>query len=206
MRQAALTKANDDPRGTAARILDAAEEVFAEIGFAGASTREIARRAGVPFGALHYHWGSKKELLEAVYARVSQRFRDTIARALPFTAETPGEACDRLVEAFVDVLATNRNATRLLYRHSIDRTESDPVVLLMEFWGSLFQTMRDLGVAAPPDAAAILVMSNAFVATVVDEFGQRMALGGDIRESPVARDKVLVELRRLARSAFRIPT
>src|SRR5439155_5649321 len=69
MRQEVLDKAREDPRGTPARILDAAEDVFAAEGYAGASMRDIARRAEVPFGALHYHWGSKKQLWEAVFTR-----------------------------------------------------------------------------------------------------------------------------------------
>jgi len=40
MRQEVLDKARDDPHGTPARLLDAAEEVFAEGGYAGAATRE----------------------------------------------------------------------------------------------------------------------------------------------------------------------
>jgi len=73
MRQEVLDKARDDPHGTPARLLAAAEEVFAEGGYAGAATREIARRAGVPFGALHYHWGSKRQLWEAVFKRLGER-------------------------------------------------------------------------------------------------------------------------------------
>lgn len=205
MRQAALDKANDDPQGTAARILDAAEAIFAEVGYAGTSTREVARRARVPFGALHYHWGSKKELFEAVLARVAECLRDTLARSLPSTAGSPGETLDRLVDAFVDVLAQNRNGTRLLYRYTLERYQPDPTELLLEFWGYLFQTLRDRGVTVPSDGAPMLVLANAFVACVVDELGQRVALEGDIRESPVARERLLVELRRLARSVFRVP-
>src|SRR5439155_1275112 len=43
MRQEALDKAREDPRGTPARILDAAEDVFAEQGYGAASTGELAR-------------------------------------------------------------------------------------------------------------------------------------------------------------------
>src|SRR5207253_1300527 len=82
MRQEALDKAREDPSGTPARILDAAEDVFAEQGYGAASTREMARRAGVPFGALHYHWGSKKQLWEAVFKRLGERTRETIMRNL----------------------------------------------------------------------------------------------------------------------------
>jgi len=205
MRQATLDKANEEPEGTAARILDAAEAVFSEVGFAGTSTREVARRAAVPFGALHYHWGSKFELFEAVLARVAQRLSDTLARSLPGSADNPGETLDRMVDAFVDVLVQNRNGTRLLYRHALERYEPDPTGILLEFWGYLFQTLREHGVAIPTDAAPMLVLANAFVSCVVDELGQQVALEGDIRESPAARERLLVELRRLARSGFRVP-
>jgi TetR/AcrR family transcriptional regulator len=49
-----------------ARILKAAEEVFAATGFAGARTSQIAKRAGVPKANLHYYFGTK----EALYQRV----------------------------------------------------------------------------------------------------------------------------------------
>jgi TetR/AcrR family transcriptional regulator len=49
-----------------ARILKAAEEVFATAGFAGARTAAIARRAGVPKANLHYYFGTK----EALYRRL----------------------------------------------------------------------------------------------------------------------------------------
>jgi TetR/AcrR family transcriptional regulator len=49
-----------------ARILKAAEEVFATAGFAGARTAAIAQRAGVPKANLHYYFGTK----EALYRRL----------------------------------------------------------------------------------------------------------------------------------------
>jgi TetR/AcrR family transcriptional regulator len=47
------------------RILGAALEVFAERGFDGAATREIATRAGVTQGLLRYHFSSKDDLWRA---------------------------------------------------------------------------------------------------------------------------------------------
>ena len=48
---------------TRARILDAALEVAGELGFHRASVARIAERAGVAVGNLHYHFGSRDELL-----------------------------------------------------------------------------------------------------------------------------------------------
>src|SRR5882762_1357645 len=55
-----------------AKILSAAEAVFAEHGFSGASMSEIARRAGIPKPNLHYYCKTKEEL----YRRVMQRILD----------------------------------------------------------------------------------------------------------------------------------
>jgi Bacterial regulatory proteins, tetR family len=44
------------------RILDAAIDEFAVVGFNGTTTRAICLRAGVNGAALNYHWGSKERL------------------------------------------------------------------------------------------------------------------------------------------------
>ncbi|MCZ8316521.1 TetR/AcrR family transcriptional regulator [Phreatobacter sp.] len=50
-------------------ILDAAEEVFAARGYAGASMRAIADGAGVAQALLHYHFKTKEGLFEAMFLR-----------------------------------------------------------------------------------------------------------------------------------------
>lgn len=48
------------------RLFDAAEEVFLEVGYAQASSRMIAERAGVSHTLVNYHFGSKQALFGAV--------------------------------------------------------------------------------------------------------------------------------------------
>jgi AcrR family transcriptional regulator len=55
---------------TKERILDAAERLFAANGFAGTSLRAITREAGVNLAAVHYHYGTKEDLLRAVLSRI----------------------------------------------------------------------------------------------------------------------------------------
>jgi AcrR family transcriptional regulator len=54
------------------QILDAAEPLFAEKGFDGVSVREITRAAEVNVAAVHYHFGSKKELYLEMVRRYTE--------------------------------------------------------------------------------------------------------------------------------------
>jgi TetR/AcrR family transcriptional regulator len=56
--------------GSEARILAAAEEIFAETGFSGATTAMIAERAGLPKANVHYYFGTKERLYRAVLERI----------------------------------------------------------------------------------------------------------------------------------------
>lgn len=54
------------------QILDVAEGAIARDGYAGTTLRNIVGQANVNLAAVHYHFGSKEDLLRAVLARISQ--------------------------------------------------------------------------------------------------------------------------------------
>ncbi len=56
-------------RGAKRRILDAAESLFADQGFHATSLRDITTAARVNLAAVHYYFGSKEALLDAVLER-----------------------------------------------------------------------------------------------------------------------------------------
>ena len=74
MRASMLKKKRDE---SVRRILDAAMEAFAEVGYEGARVDEIADRAGVNKAMIYYRIGDKKALYEAVIHDV---FGDTVER------------------------------------------------------------------------------------------------------------------------------
>lgn len=80
-------------RGTAERILDAAERLFAESGFDGVSLRAITREAGVELALANYHFGPKRDLFRAVVTRRAAALNAARRTALEALAEdAPVEA------------------------------------------------------------------------------------------------------------------
>ena len=82
-------------------ILDAARRRLLEVGYAGLSTRGVADAAGVPLSQLHYHFGSKQQLildvLEAEDARRLARQTAMYAEDKPLWQRYE-QACDFLEE------------------------------------------------------------------------------------------------------------
>jgi len=54
---------------TKTRILDAAERLLADRGLAACSIRAVTAAAGVNLGAVNYHFRTKQDLIQAVFAR-----------------------------------------------------------------------------------------------------------------------------------------
>ncbi|PWT97859.1 MAG: TetR family transcriptional regulator [Terriglobia bacterium] len=57
---------------TKQKILDTAERLIAEQGFAATSLRQIISEAGVNLAAVHYHFGSKEDLLDELITRKAE--------------------------------------------------------------------------------------------------------------------------------------
>jgi AcrR family transcriptional regulator len=62
-----------DPGATRATILGAARAALLQEGYARLSTRRVAELANVPLSQIHYHYGSKQQLILAVLAAENQR-------------------------------------------------------------------------------------------------------------------------------------
>ena len=101
-------------------ILDGAEELFARAGYAGTTTRAIARRARINVGQLHYYFDSKRALFEAVVARHGAQITDARRRLLR-EAEAKWPRGNIPVEVLVEALV------RSLPPRS--RRRPDPIVI-----------------------------------------------------------------------------
>jgi len=94
-----------------ARILAAAERVFAGAGFAGATMAAIAEAAGLPKANLHYYFGSKQDLYRSVLA---QTLTDWLEPAHAITPDAdPKTAIEAYIRAKMALSALRPHASRV---------------------------------------------------------------------------------------------
>jgi AcrR family transcriptional regulator len=92
-------------------VLDAAREAFAKHGLHGASTDEIARRAGISQPYLFRLFGTKKELFIAAVERCYAETLETFRRAAEGRA---GQAAlEAMGKAYFELIRSNPNRLRL---------------------------------------------------------------------------------------------
>jgi TetR/AcrR family transcriptional regulator len=94
-----------------AKILSAAEAVFAEHGFSGASMSEIARRAGIPKPNLHYYCKTKQELYRRVLRRILDLWLGTADEIRPDA--DPAQALTHYIAAKIDLARRRPLASRV---------------------------------------------------------------------------------------------
>lgn len=89
-----------------ARILAAATEVFATIGFSGARVDDIAERAGINKAMLYYHVGDKERLYATVLTETIDRGFAEL-RAATEKAETPEQKLECILDTFAEFGTSN---------------------------------------------------------------------------------------------------
>ena len=87
------------------KILNAAEQLFADKGFNGTSLREITSQAEVNLAAVNYHFGSKKELIKAVMSRYMNELSPKLESVLALLCESEQQpTLNEVFTAFVEPL------------------------------------------------------------------------------------------------------
>ncbi len=148
-------------------ILEAARSCLLADGYARMSTRRVAEAAGVPLSQIHYHFGSKQELILAVLAAQNERLLERQAQM--FAGPEPlwvrwNRACDFLE---VDLAS---GYVRIL-QEMIAASWSEPEVaaevggLLRGWYGLLCEVARreaerggDLGPFTPEEIAVLMAL------------------------------------------------
>lgn len=121
-----MSKVRDADRSRA-QILDAAEQLFASLGFYGASLSAIGKRANVSTALAVYFFGSKAGLYDEVLQRVFAK-RDVDLRTVAIEAEQllnehhEEAALRRMIGGYIDFLLDNPTFVPLLTRDALEHT------------------------------------------------------------------------------------
>src|SRR6266568_219940 len=163
---------NERGRGSAVtrqRLLTAAAELIAELGWGRVTTRAVAARAGLPHGAVSYHFRGKQELLaEAALRTVEQAFPIAELEALETMADLMAvasaglgdrEAIDPVLSA-VMLEAMRESARDPALRERIAALEREYRRLLADLVRAE-QQHGAVSADAPPSALATLLAAAA---------------------------------------------
>ncbi len=209
--KATARKNREVPASTKARILEAAEQVFATKGFEGASTREIASRAGVNISSLHYHWESKETLYFAVFQNIYNQLieisRDSV---MPAKSEAPRAVHEASVGRVFDYFAANPNIPRLLLRRILENEQSGDAIdrdILLPSWKEFGGWVKEYSGKRIRDIDAqilILTLHSSLLLFTLDSQQYAHVLGGPISDSEVSRRlrTHLIQMTALLISAF----
>lgn len=148
------TRPSADP--TRDRIVAVAADLFSERSFDGATTREIAARAGVTQPLLNYHFRSKEELWQAAVDSLFELLNETLdERATGLRGVDDVTAAKLLVREFVTFSARNPQLHRIIMQESkadgprMDFLVERHVRPIYERTTALFAALAERG-AVPP--------------------------------------------------------
>jgi AcrR family transcriptional regulator len=165
----ALEKARQAPDSMKARILAAARLLFGEYGFHGVTTRMIAKEVGIDISTLHYHWGEKQDLYEAVLTDLSDEISDKLVEIEDLVH---GKPLSVRLEVAIDVMCDHlfgnpESANLMLFSHfSKNRLNSEIHTHMTRYLANIAVAMglaEDKAHIPPQANARVLAVWNSVI-------------------------------------------
>jgi AcrR family transcriptional regulator len=188
------------------RIMDTAERLMAERGYAAVSVREIAAAAQVQFSGIGYHFGSKEMLLEAIFERRASALNGERAALLDacdptLTGRPPSP--EELLGAFCEpafALARQAGGERFLRLQLLLFAEDGPLSrrIKARYYDPMSRRMVSLLGAAlpglPPEAIYLRFnfLVGALFATLRDQTRVQILSHGKVRIDPEATGRAFM--------------
>ena len=117
---------------TRQQVLEAAGEVFAEVGFREATVREICRRAAANVAAVNYHFGDKEGLYAAVFGFAQQKAFEKYPFLPEAASDAPADKLRAFIRSFLLRIFDNGPAAwfgKMMLREMIEPTAALDVLL-----------------------------------------------------------------------------
>jgi AcrR family transcriptional regulator len=181
---------------TRARLLDAAVSAFAERGFHGTTTRDIAAAAGLSPAALYVHHRSKEELLYLISRSGHEHVLSVVREGVSSSAD-PATALRRVVHDFVVTHARDHTRTRVV-NYELAALSPAHLAEIREIRHQIEQAIRQLveagvraGVFETPDPR----MAAAALLSLGVDVGRWYRDGGDLVPEYIAARYAEMALR-----------
>lgn len=193
-----------EPGDTPARIIAAAERLFADGGEEATSIRAITRTAGVNIAAVHYHFGGRGELLRAVLDHKIGPLNTQRLRLLDKAATHDPVSAEVLLAAFLrpdlELIAALRGSGQVRFCRFMGRAYTQPSDAVASFMDQQFQPVGTrlfplLERALPHVASAELRIRMRLVVAVVTVLFATAAEPGE--PGPLGTDDIDEQLARL---------
>jgi AcrR family transcriptional regulator len=176
------------------RILEAATELFAQKGYAGAGVDQLAKRSGIAKTAIYYHFGNKEGLLAAALERAANTWIDGIAQV----SSQAGDWSARLdagLAGMRTLLEEKPWLFNLIQILALEVAEEKPEIRGM--LQSILERARLRIVTGIHDALGVEVPDAETVAAVILAVLDGISLGLQVDPDSVSLDDAFAELRRI---------
>jgi AcrR family transcriptional regulator len=168
-------------------LLHAALSLFAARGYDGVGVQEVAEAAGVAKPTLYHFFGSKRGLLEALFAEYGSKLDDAVQQAAQYTGDL-ALTLDRVAAAYV------RFATRepVFYRLELGLyfapRESDAHLVAVRHYAQRYMVLERLFSEAARDDGHLLSCAQHHAVTLVGIINSYIAL--QLNDSAVITNRV----------------
>jgi AcrR family transcriptional regulator len=176
---------------TRERLLDVAESLFSDQGYEATSGRQITIQAGANIASIHYHFGGKRELLQAVLERRQSPITQMrLERLDALEADPEPASVEEILAAFLEpALFRARHPdnptariSRLVSRLLIERPKDIDSIVTAPFAGVLVRFLAALTRALPDVPKPELFIRLQMVVGVL------IHIATGLQEAPLLRD------------------
>lgn len=112
------------------QIIESAEELFAERGFAGTSVRDIAESAGVNLAMISYYFGSKEKLMEAMFTYRGEHYKLQLQNIIRNDDLTSMQKVEKLIEEYINRIFKKKCFHKVMVREQMTN-DNGPVAKLI---------------------------------------------------------------------------
>jgi AcrR family transcriptional regulator len=181
-----------------ALILDAGQQLMAEVGYARFSAREVAKRIGYSVGTIMHIYGNVDQLVVAINSRTFLIWADWLEQRLRGVAGA--ERIHSLVRGYFDFAEANPNLWAAIYEHRLPEGMEMPDRLANERIGLTGIIAREVEAVLPQEAkAGAGRLARSLIATVHGHcsfaLGGSFALMGEADPLSLAQDRVAEALK-----------